>query len=267
MTIEIRKKTGDLVQITTPDERWYAAKPLKEMDELATLSPEDFYPSSTWICSFYPKGKQYMKWLADKGWDNAEEIKNAAGEKGSRVHHACDDLMQGVEVKIDAKYPDKDGEMAELTAEEYGICMTFRKFLEDEQPEILGIEYTVLNHEHKYAGTVDIKCRIKSDDYQFVHIIDIKTSADVYPSHEIQVSSYKEADPECEKIDILQVGYKRNKSGYKLTPIVPQFDVFLAAKRIWQKETEGVVIPQRLYPLSLQWKFEKPAKGINKKVA
>jgi len=76
-----------------------------------------------------------------------------------------------------------------------------------------------------------------------------------YPSHEIQVSSSKEADPECEKIDILQVGYKRNKSGYKFTPIDPQFDVLLAAKRIWQK-TEGVVIPKRLYPLSLKWNPE-----------
>jgi hypothetical protein len=251
--IEIRKKQGDLVQITTPDERWYPNKPLKEIEELASLSQEDFYPSSTWICSYYPKGKQYMKWLADKGWDNAEEIKNAAGEKGSRVHHACDDLMEGNEVKIDAQYPDKDGEMAELTAEEYWTCMTFRKFLEDEQPEILGIEYTLLNHEHKYAGTVDIKCRIKSDNYEAVWILDIKTSADVYPSHEIQVSSYKEADRECEKIGIIQVGYKRNKNGYKFTEIQPQFDVFLAARRIWQKETEGVLIPQRLYPSSLQW--------------
>jgi len=100
--------------------------------------------------------------LLIRGGTNAEEIKNAAGEKGSRVHHACDDLMQGIEVKIDAKYADKDGDMAELTAEEYWTCMTFRKFLEDEQPEIIGIEYTVLNHEHKYAGTVDISARSKA---------------------------------------------------------------------------------------------------------
>ena len=79
----------------------------------------------------------------------------APANPASRVHHACDDLMQGIEVKIDAKYPDKDGEMAELTAEEYGICMTFRKFLEDEQPKVLGIEYTLLNHEHGYAGILN----------------------------------------------------------------------------------------------------------------
>jgi len=45
MKIEIRKKQRDLVQITTPDERWYANKPLKEIDELASLSPADFYPA------------------------------------------------------------------------------------------------------------------------------------------------------------------------------------------------------------------------------
>lgn len=256
MKKEIRKVDSErgIVQITTPDERFYTARPIKEIDELKSLSPQDFYPSVTWIASYYPRGYGYEKWLAEKGIDKAEEIRNEAGQKGSRVHKASADLMTGVEVKMDSKYADNNGEEKELTAEEYGIVMTFKRFLDEEQPMILGIEYTVLNHEYKFGGTVDIKCRIKSDGYKFVHIIDIKTSKDIYPSHEIQVSAYKKTDAQCEKIDILQVGYRRNKVGYKLTPIDDQFPVFLAARTIWEKEQGSVVVPQREYPLSLQWK-------------
>ena len=255
MKIEIKKvdKERGIVQITTPDERWYPGKSIAEIDELKSLSQEDFYPSTTWICSYYPKNYRFMRWLAEKGWDEAELIKQTAAEKGSRVHRACDDLIKGIEIFLDSKYPNNDGELAELTAEEYGIIMTFKDFLEKEQPVIINTDYTLLNHEYKYGGTLDIKCRIKSDDYKFVHIIDIKTSSDIWPSHEIQVSSYMAADPECKKIDILQVGYRRNKNGWKLTGIDYQFDLFLAARQIWKKETEGVLVPQREYPFSLKW--------------
>ena len=223
------------------------------------MRQEDFYPSVTWICSYYPKGYGFEKWLADKGMDKAEEIKNEAGQKGTRVHHVCEEMMHGIEINMSDKYADKDGEQAELTADEYWTAMTFRKFLEDEQPVVYKTEYTVLNHEYKYGGTVDIKCRIKSDGYKFIHIIDIKTSKSIYPSHEMQVSAYKKTDPECEKIDILQVGYRLNKNGYKLTPIDDQFDLFLATYRVWQKEQSTVLVPQREYPLSLTW---KPIKDI-----
>ena len=262
----------NVIQLTLPDERFYQVRFEKEGEP--PLTSEDFYPSCTWICSYYPKGYALEKWLADKGIDKAEEIRREAGQRGSRVHKACEDLAIGNEVKMDSKYPNDDGELAELTADEYGVAMTFRKFLEDEQPYFLkrengapAIEYTVLNHEHKFGGTVDMKCRIKSDDYKFVHIIDIKTSKDIYPSHEIQVSAYLETDKEAEKIDILQVGYRRNENGYKLTAIEPQFDLFLHVKGIWQREQKDVVVPQRLYPLSLSWIPLKEIPTEIKKVA
>lgn len=253
MKIEYKKLIGDYWQITTPDERWYSNKTTKEIDELKSLSQEDFYPSVTWIGSYYPKTVRYMKWLAEKGWDEAEAIKNAAGEKGSRVHKACGDLMAGNEVKMDSKYSDINGEEKELSAEEYGIVMTFHKFLQDEQPLILGIEYNILNHWNKFGGTVDLKCRLKSDSYKSIWILDIKTSANIWPSYEIQVSAYKKTDLEVQKIGIVQVGYFRNKQGYKFTEIVPQFELFLSTQQIWKKETEGTLVPQRLYPLALKW--------------
>ena len=257
----VNKELG-IVQVTMPDERWYQwhTPPNGEF-----LKNEDYYPSVTWIASYYPKDAAFMRWYADKGIDKAEEIKNEAGQKGSRVHRACGELMLGNEVRMEDKYSNDNGELAELSAEEYGIVMSFKKFLDDEQPMILGIEYTLLNHEYKFGGTVDIKCRIKSDDYKAIWILDIKTSKDIYPSHEIQVSAYKETDKEVEKIGIIQVGYKRNKNGYKLTEIEPQFPLFLDVKGIWQKEQSMVQVPQREYPLSLHWEPIKEIPAVEDK--
>lgn len=258
MKIEKRivNKERGIVQITCPDERWYQIRP---DDEKKPLTQDDFYPSVTWIGSFYPKTIRYMKWLAEKGWDKAEEVKNLAAEKGSRVHRACNDLLLGEEVKMDSKYSDSEGEVKELSAEEYGIIMSFKEWLDEEQPQVLGTEYTILNHWQKFGGTVDFKCKLKSDGYKAIWIVDIKTSQDIWPSHEIQVSAYLKTELDAQKCAILQVGYNRNKiKKYKFSEIVPQFDLFLAAKAIWKKESEGTLVPQREYPLFLKWIKQNP---------
>lgn len=268
--MKIEKRIVDakrgIIQVTTPDTRWYQ---IREPKKGELLTQDFFYKSVTWVGSYYPKTTRYMRWLAEKGWDKAEEVKNEAAEKGSRVHHACNDLLNGQEVKMDDKYSDSEGEVKELSAEEYGIIMSFKEWLEEEQPIVLGTEYTLLNHEHKFGGTVDIKCRIKSDNYQNVWIVDIKTSQDIWPSHEIQVSAYKASDPEVQKIAILQIGYNRNKTKkYKFTEIEYQFDLFLAAEKIWAKEQSTVLVPQREYPLSLKWirqEIKKPAYATDTK--
>lgn len=75
-----------------------------------------------------------------------------------------------------------------------------------------------------------------------VYILDWKTSKNIYPSMEIQIAAYREAFREMgyewadmAKIAILQVGYDRNKAGYKFTeiPLNGTFETFLATRNIW----------------------------------
>ena len=109
-----------------------------------------------------------------------------------------------------------------------------------------------VNAEQGYAGTVDLKCRIKSDSYENVWIIDFKTSANIWTEYELQVSAYRHADAECQRTGILQVGYKRNKAHYKFTEVEDKFDLFLTAQKIWKNENDNVTPSQKDYPLSLQ---------------
>jgi len=236
MKIEIREATKPgYVQITSLDERWYENQETHE-----------FIPSSSWISSYYPKGVEYFKWLASKGWNEAEQIKNEAGEKGSRVHKAIETLIRGEKVNMDDLYPDENGINREMTPDEWRSVMSFVDWVKEEKPEFISNEYTVIGE--GYAGTVDIKCRLSGK----VGIVDIKTSQDIWPSHELQLSSYKHADPECEFIAILQVGYRRNKKFFKFTELEDKFNLFLAAKEIWANENKNISPKQIEYPITLK---------------
>lgn len=240
----LRENKDGKVQLTIADERWY----------LDTRSEKPrWVPSCTWIASYYPKGKAFYQWLASKGWDEAEEIKLNSGEKGTRVHSACDILMDGEEVAMNSVLPDRDGVAKELTIDEYTAILSFKKFCDDYKPVFIAHDLIVFNDEEGYAGTLDLVCKIE-DEYW---IIDLKTSKSIYPSHIIQVASYHHAYKGVElleqhkgkeikvvkpvtKLGILQLGYTRNKNGFKLTEVEDKYDLFLAAKKIWADENEGV---------------------------
>ena len=253
---EIKLVDGrEMLQITTEDERWYRIG-------------ETYVPSTTWICGYYPKGIAYMKWLAEHGWDEAEAIKNAAAEKGSKVHQAITDIVNGKEVRHDSKFVNHEkGVEEELSAVEYGCVNDFVQWANEMQPTLITADYTLYNEQHGYAGTVDLKMKIGKE----VWIIDLKTSQDVYPSHELQVSAYKNADKGVDKIAILQVGYRRNKTKhFKFTEVEDQFPLFLDVKNIWAKETAGQTPLQRDYPISLKWESKvevpKQVKKVVKKI-
>ena len=251
MKKEIRQVSDDgkQVQITIADERWYLK--IEQDDDGKVISQKE-YPSVTWIADHYPKGIGFYKWLADKGWDEAEGIKNAAGNKGSKVHQAVEDLLLGNEVTMEGEYRNAKGDMEELTLEEYECLMSFDEWFKEAKPKILQTELTLFNEEHNYAGTADFICEIDGERT----LIDFKTSAQIWPSHKLQISAYKHALPEeysCEKTAILQLGYRKNKyKKWKLTPVEDHFDLFLASQLIWKQECSTVQVFKKDYPTSLK---------------
>lgn len=247
MKYEIRKvdKEKGIICITTTDERYYQ-------------HGETFVPSSTWIADHYPKGIAFYKWLADKGWNEAESLKSAAGNKGSRVHHAIEMLLKGEELKFDDVLPDEKEEQKELTVEEWECIMSFKAWHDEAKPKVLLVERSAINFEYCYGGTIDLVCEIDGQ----VYVVDFKTSANIWKSHELQISSYARLlpfidettalDARLVKTAILQLGYGRNKKGFKFTEIDDKFELFLHAKAIWAEENADKQPAQRLYPLTIK---------------
>jgi len=261
MEKEIRKVADGVVRITTYSERWYA----QTINNLETSIPEvKFFPSVTWIGEFYPKGIFYMKWLASKGWDEAEAIKTAAGDKGSKVHLAIAKLLENEEVRMDEKFINKEtGEEEELSVEEYECIMTFVRWFQEYKPEIIAGEQVVINQDMEYAGTIDFVCKIKGELY----IVDFKTGQYIWPSHELQLSAYKHAFHKWQdaKLAILQLGYGRNQNGYKFTDINDKFELFLAAYKIWEAECANIHPQEKDYPMRLSLKIALDPKKSSKK--
>jgi hypothetical protein len=235
-------KTG-WTQITIADERYYFKQ---KPDSLEYV----FYPSVTWISSFYPKGIAFYKWLASKGWNEAEAIKEAASNKGSKVHYAIKDLLEKKVVKMDSKYMNPSTmTLEELTIEEYECLLSFMNWFNQTKPEVIGVEFTIFNKDKHYGGTIDLLCKINKE----VYVIDFKTSANVWPEHELQISAYKHAlDDESIKMAILQLGYNRNKAGYKFTDIEDKFELFLGAYKVWENEIKEREPKRKDYPSELK---------------
>lgn len=256
MKKEIKQVTTDRIRITTCDERWYANS---IYNEITGLPEYKYIPSVTWIAGYYPKGIAFYKWLADKGWDEAEAIKSAAGDKGSKVHKGTEDLDHGLAIPIDTRYINPStGKEEELSLEEVECLLSFAKWLDETKPELITCELTVYGN--GYAGTLDRIYRISGQ----IYIVDIKTSQYIWEEHKLQVSAYSHAEIDyielgitqrewdTRKLAILQIGYKKNKAGFKFTEIADKYDLFIMALAIWRNENSDSKPKQRDYPLVLK---------------
>jgi len=207
------------------------------------------------------KELDFYKWLAQKGWDEAEAIKVAAGDKGSKVHYACGDIDEGKEVRMDSKYLNQTtGQEEELTTEEYECLISFRDWTDKTKPELLASEITAFNKKEMYAGTIDKIYRIDKQ----IWILDLKTGQNLWPEQELQISSYSHLDIDFQKLGItkkewqgrklaiLQIGYRRNKNRYKFTEISDKFKLFLNAREVWENENPGAEPKQASFPVSIK---------------
>lgn len=286
MKKELRRTDPErgIVSVTTVDERWYFRERLDPITGVP--AGHDFVPSVTWIAGKgYPKGVGFYKWLAMKGWDEAEAIRSAAGDKGSKVHQAIVALVDGQAVPMEARFVNPStGQPEELSLEEYQCLLAFRDWWRAARPETLAREVVVWSDEHGYAGTVDWLGMLHAttgdkgqpEEEASLWLLDWKTGQEVWPEHRLQVSAYghaplpigtgplampgplHEVDRQA-RLGILQIGYRRNTRGWKFTEVEDAFDLFLAAKAIWAAETAGEAPLQVEYPLAVSLNGADPA--------
>ena len=266
MLKEVKKIKKGVIRITSLNERWYAQICINAKTGQKEYT---YYPSSTWISRYYPKGEYFYKWLAGKGWSEVEAVKQAAADKGSRVHYACQDLDEGKEIKITDKYLNPSTKQREeLSKEEVDCLISYRDFLDEVKPVLLAQEITSFGD--VYAGTADKIFVIPERGTRQIWIIDLKTSQSIWPEHELQISSYSHmhfdykrmgiTDKEWQKrkLAILQIGYKKNRKGYKFTEVQDKYHLFRnVAYKIWKNENSDMKPKERDYPSVIFSKFRQ----------
>jgi len=257
------------VQITTADERWYG-RPMEKKINGVPVVDYHWLPSITWITGCLPKGKHYEEWLKENG-KNADEILRDAGERGTKVHNAIEQLLHGVEVRMDSRY-DSDNQFileedhgstlhyTEMNGEEWNAVLTWVAWWEQRtagmKVELIGVERSIYYYDS--ATKIGFGCTADLEVYLdgVYHVFDWKTSKSVYDSHRAQLSgialaiSKEHEKPLIPKLAIVQVGYTKNKNGYKETVTSYSWDDFRLAYGCWKKLFPSTRPTQRDLPVS-----------------
>lgn len=140
----------------------------------------------------FNKGPRFMQWLLSVNQDEAKKILESAGDRGTRVHQAIRDLLNGQEVKIDSKYPSDlaKGRFEPLTNEEWDCVRGFANWVLDYKPEVYKQEEAIFSDAYNFAGTIDFLGTVELKGQRIPILIDWKTSSGVWDEYKLQTAAY-----------------------------------------------------------------------------
>jgi len=207
---------------------------------------QKYFPSVNHILGIgFPKGQGLLNWLKNKTAEESDKILKHAGERGSRVHDAIRDLIQGQTLSIQAYYKNEDGSSTPLQTEEWNYLLSWAAWCDKFKPQMLKHETAVYNKKYGYAGTVDFigtieipagtkvyidgKLTITPDkgpndtDYKpkiISCLLDWKTSGAIYDEYKLQTAAYAA----CMKLKpkqefytgVIRLGTKHKNGGYEM---------------------------------------------------
>lgn len=226
--------SDDAQQITLPDSRYYKRN-------------GEYYPSITYVLSYYPKGKHFEDWLKKVGY-SSEYIVTKAANQGTEVHQLCEDYLNNKEVNFLNQYghPQYDIEV-------WQMFLRFVEFWEIYKPTLIETEVHLFSDELKVAGTCDLVCEIEIDGKKELWIIDLKTSNQLQLSYELQTAVYGKCYQECfnktpDRYGILWLKSNKRKldikkmygKGWELSESKrtqnENLDIFLTVKKLFDLE-------------------------------
>ncbi len=212
----------------------------------------NFFPGVTTILDeAAPTAYSLKKWLLNNTQESADDILAETSAFGTKLHDAYEQLLRGKELSLTTEYK---------TPKEKKHIASFYEWYRIFNPTALQPEQVVASLKYKYAGTLDLACRINGR----LSIIDFKTGSGIYYSHHLQVLAYKRAYEEMyhvrvKDLYILRTGTK-HKSGYEFKKIEGKFSSFKNVYRTYLDLHEGKIPDPPLvnsYPDVISLQLEK----------
>lgn len=166
----------------------------------------EFFPSVTTILSqTMPKSPHLIKWIAERGIDEAERYKEERAAYGTFMHAEFEKLL------INRKY---DLDNLKTSLKEYILyqrlpddfiyyaddlkkdVLAFAQFIIDYDVKPLAVEIALVHPWYKYAGMIDLPCTMldRPGGIKRINaIVDFKSGKKgFYEDHEIQLHLYKD---------------------------------------------------------------------------
>lgn len=220
----------DAKQITLPDSRYYRRN-------------GKYYPSVTYVLSYYPKGKFFENWLKQVGFASEHIVKKAA-EEGTQVHELCESYLNGEELN----FLSPQGK-PQYNPDVWQMFLRFVEFWEEFKPTLIETEVHIFSDELQVAGTCDLIVEINGE----LWLLDLKTSNQLQTTYELQTAVYGQCYEECfgKKIDrfgILWLKSSKRKAskgkmqgkGWEIVESTRTFeeniDIFKTVKRLFDLE-------------------------------
>lgn len=224
-------------RITFLDARFYATKDGR------------YFPSVTTLLEAYPKGFGYFEWLKKVG-DDADEIRDEAGRKGSVIHKLTEEYDLGLEINL---LNDEGHPICRMS--EWAMFERYVEFRKRFDPQVHEIELNLCSPDLGFGGTLDRVITLNGKKILF----DIKTGNAIYNHFWLQQAAYRRLLTECKpkiKIDDVGIlwlnaktrtdGTKGAIQGYGWQLLLrgddheKDWEVFQATKRLWEAENNDI---------------------------
>lgn len=207
----------------------------------------NFYPSVTTILDAYPKSASFYEWLKKVGED-ADEIRDEAGRKGSSVHQLCEDYDNELECSILNEFGD-----AQYKQIEWAMFERYVEFRTRFNYNLVVNEVHYISPELGFAGTLDRVFELEGKRF----LVDIKTSNALHNHYWLQMAAYKalwdEVNPDA-KIDEIRIlwlnaktrtdgnGKTTQGAGWQLKEpdngLEYYYNLFQSVFKVWQEENK-----------------------------
>lgn len=119
-----------------------------------------------------------------------ERVREAAADRGTRVHGASEDLVLKHTAADAARWYVKGEPMPEWPADIAGPMDAFVQFLDDYRPHYLATEATVYHRAQAYAGTADAFLEVKVGGAWLPLCVDYKSGNSIWPEVAVQCAAY-----------------------------------------------------------------------------
>jgi hypothetical protein len=141
----------------------------------------NYVPSNTTILDCYPKPPSFYDWLKKVGED-ADTIRDEAGNRGSTVHNLTERFDAGEEVCLISENGTINYKLME-----WAMFERYVEFRRRFRVNIIHSELQLISDNLGFAGTLD---RVIEFDGRML-IIDIKTSNSLYDHYWLQMAGYE----------------------------------------------------------------------------
>lgn len=224
----------------------------------------NFYPSVTTILDAYPKSYAFYEWVKKVGED-ADEIRDEAGRKGSSVHQLCENYDN--EILCEILNENGNPQFKQIEWAMFERYVEFRDRFP--QFELIANEVHYISPGFGFAGTLD---RIFEQDHGIGKtriLVDLKTSNALHNHFWLQMAAYvqlwNEVNPKMriDEIAILWLNAKTRTNGTKTDiqgtgwqlkrpeqSIEYYWNLFQSVYKVWQEENGGMKPRNASYQLT-----------------